>query len=482
MRQNRIIMFLIISLLFIVQTVFLIPVSGFLPTTTITVTTTSHSAVSKTWTIPLSVQRIAPFNDERTKVACRLSSATATTDYDMQQRIPNDAITQQADIIICGGGPAGLLSAIMLGQKYGLSSKGEGNSNLSRPPIKIVVIDRLAVPPSSNDDSVWNTDIGKYYLLGLGGRGQDALQKYGVWENVKDKCVPVIGRKDWTPQDPNPTERIVQKRIVTQVLPRDKLVSVLYEYIQQHLQAYVTFYHGYEVTPIDFHHNDRTECLVQIVSCPPTSEEQYKTSKVGSTRTDERQQQCDVDSAFYMSTKLLIGADGTIRSLANSIEANDKEHYYKLNTIQKLLFRPFYVKRYIDDNQRLYKSIPFKVPISASSSSSSSKKEDDNWRNDLNYSARTKKGLTFEALPANKQGDYCGILLIKHDDAIIVDNTIHDPIKLRSLFDTQFPQFSPLITDTAIQNVALKSMSALPSFRYVAPRLHHGNNCVLFGM
>lgn len=124
------------------------------------------------------------------------------------------------DAVVCGGGPAGLLSAIMLAQTF--------NYNVR-------VYERLPPPPSPTDESVWE-DIAKFYLIGLGERGQAALKEFGVWEDVKACCTAVPGRMDWAP-DAGPeagVERLfVDRPVNTQVLPRDKLVGVLHHHILQ---------------------------------------------------------------------------------------------------------------------------------------------------------------------------------------------------------------------------------------------------------
>ena len=89
----------------------------------------------------------------------------------------------------------------------------------------IHVYERLPAPPLSASNSedtnttVWDDGaeaIAKYYLLGLGGRGQQALQKLDqharatntttstttartVWETVDHNTVTVRGRNDWAP-------------------------------------------------------------------------------------------------------------------------------------------------------------------------------------------------------------------------------------------------------------------------------------------
>ena len=62
----------------------------------------------------------------------------------------------------------------------------------------IHVYERLSAPAGSDDTSVWS-DTAKFYLVGLGGRGQKALQELGAWERVERCCTYVLGRKDWAP-------------------------------------------------------------------------------------------------------------------------------------------------------------------------------------------------------------------------------------------------------------------------------------------
>ena len=62
----------------------------------------------------------------------------------------------------------------------------------------IHVYERLPAPAASDDSSVWG-DTARFYLIGLGGRGQKALQELGAWEPVKRRSVVVLGRKDWAP-------------------------------------------------------------------------------------------------------------------------------------------------------------------------------------------------------------------------------------------------------------------------------------------
>lgn len=176
---------------------------------------------------------------------------------------------------------------------------------------------------------------------------------------------------------------------------------------------------------------------------------------------------CDTDESLLVTTGLLVGADGTARTIANQMEEQDKAERKAMNPVKRMLSgRPFRVRRYEDDNQRIYKTIPLQFP--------------DDWRFDLNYSARSKGGrVTFDALPANRKGSYCGALLLKKDDPYAQPDC--DPEGFRQLMDEFLPQFSAILDDETIATTAKKPVSFLPSFRFVGPRLNQGQRTVLLG-
>lgn len=378
-----------------------------------------------------------------------LFSAAAVTAAD-PRTAPFPEVMETTDAIVCGAGPAGLLSAIMLAQKY--------------PDRKVSVFDRLSAPPSPTDDAVWS-DVDKFYLIGLGARGQRALADFGVWDSVEAVCTAVVGRRDWSPDSDEGVERIFTDRpVTTQVLPRDKLVGVLYEHILANYADRITLNHGYEISPIDFEAGDGTAVVVRASKCQD-SERINPASTI--QPSDKSNVVCDIDDSIVLSTNLLIAADGTSRTVANCMEAEDKKRFAGINPVSRLFAgKPFTVTRYGDDNQRIYKTVPFKLPAG--------------WRPDLNYSARGKGSrVVFDALPANRNGEYCGVLLLKADDPMAQRET--DPKELRALMDEHLPQFSALVNDPTIEVIAKKGPSFLPSFRYVGPRLHQGERTVILG-
>lgn len=344
----------------------------------------------------------------------------------------------------------------MLARKYG-------------PEHRIALCEsRPAIPPSPADDAVW-CDVARFYLLGIGHRGQMALRAFGVYDDFEKYSVAVNGRRDWQPGKYKVEEgRITpaKKDVTSRILPRDKLVGLLHHHlVDNYADHNIDLLYGYKVEPLSFGSNEKESVTVRISQCNEMMQDDSGTG--GYVASQDSEQTCDVETSRISTTKLLIGADGSARTVANAMEQADSERLAKVNPVLRP-FAPkaFKVTRYTDDNPRIYKSVPICIPP--------------DWPRDLNYSARSRESrITLEALPSDDQGNLCALLLMKPGDELAEANV--EPAVLRAFFDDEFPQFSALIHDDVIEQVAAKSSSALPAFRYAGPRLNMGKRTLVLG-
>jgi 2-polyprenyl-6-methoxyphenol hydroxylase-like FAD-dependent oxidoreductase len=350
----------------------------------------------------------------------------------------------------------------MLSQKYG-------------PSYKIAVCERRAtIPPSPSDQAVWN-DVARFYLLGIGHRGQAALKQFGVFDDFLKASVEVQGRRDWQPgmtkvEDGRITP--ANKDPPSRVLARDKLVGVLHEHLVENYilqrNATIDLLYGYEVSPLSFGSTPEDMVKVRITKCEdmPVAEASSSSSSLYPA-SQESEQLCNVNDYVEATTGFLVGADGASRTVARAMEETDAERYRRLTPIQKLFSqKPFRITRFDDDNPRVYKSVPIRLP--------------GDWPRGLNYSARSRSSrITLEALPSDNEGNMCALLLMKPDDELAHPNV--DPKKLRQFFDDEFPQFGALVDDEEIARIAQKPASRLPVFRYAGPRLNLGHRTLVLG-
>jgi 2-polyprenyl-6-methoxyphenol hydroxylase-like FAD-dependent oxidoreductase len=386
------------------------------------------------------------------------------------QFMPPSKPASYYDAIISGGGPAGLLTAIMLSQKYG-------------PSYRIAVCERrAAVPPSPSDATVWN-DVARFYLLGIGHRGQSAMQKFGVLEDFIKVSVEVQGRRDWQPgmtkvEDGRIT--VANKDPPSRVLARDKLVGLFHEHLVENYilknDAKIDLLYGYEAEPISFGTGQKDDpVIVRISKCDDVTKSTTTdsvTSSISSVSSSyaasqDSEQICSVDDYVEATTNFLVGADGASRTVARAMEAMDAQRHENLNLFQKVLARkPFRITRFKDDNPRVFKSVPIFLPP--------------DWPRGLNYSARSRNSrITLEALPSDNHGSLCALLLMRPDDELAQPDV--DPSKLRHFFDQEFPQFGALVDDEEMARVAKKPSSMLPVFRFAGPRLSMGFRTLVLG-
>ncbi|KAJ1629213.1 hypothetical protein T492DRAFT_873845 [Pavlovales sp. CCMP2436] len=157
--------------------------------------------------------------------------------------------------VIVGGGPAGLATAIMLA-KHGWTD--------------IHLIDRLAPPPAPDDTAIWS-ETARFYLLGLGGRGQLSLRSLGVWDDV------------------------------AQVIARDRLVGALHRVVSTRYAHAVTLHYGCACADVEWD--------ASAAGGPVGGAEAHEGKPV---RTSVR-------------TGLVIGADGTATQVAMAIAADSSD-------------------------------------------------------------------------------------------------------------------------------------------------------------
>ncbi|CAK9043001.1 unnamed protein product [Durusdinium trenchii] len=125
---------------------------------------------------------------------------------------PTVTVRRSTDVSVAvvGAGPVGLLTALALAR---------------RGFRKVRVLDRLP-EPERPDAPCWG-DPDRSYNLGLGGRGQRALMRFGAFDTVDHYSRTVVGRKDWSNGEAKVT--LNKRRFMTKVIARDRLSSCLYQ-------------------------------------------------------------------------------------------------------------------------------------------------------------------------------------------------------------------------------------------------------------
>lgn len=289
----------------------------------------------------------------------------------------------------------------------------------------IKVFEKLPQTPES-DSKIWSdftTTSDRLYLIGINGRGQKSLNDYNVLDRIQKYTSSVLGRCDWNPDSPvnSPRKTIfTEKSYTTKCIQRDRITSIMYEEILEKYNDKIKIEN--EIAFKDVIFKDNSECDV-ILS------------------------KNNID--IVETCNFLIGADG--------INSKVREKLIKSSNNVKLF-------QYKDTNKRIYRTIPMYFPNNT------------DWRNDVNYSARTKDDINIDALPS-LEGVYIGVLLYRLNDNRIKSIKTKDDAK--DFFSKYLPQFVSFLKDDDLERFAGKNDSNLPIFSYCGPTIHHKNALLL---
>ncbi|CAE8632368.1 unnamed protein product [Polarella glacialis] len=329
-------------------------------------------------------------------------------------------------VAVVGAGPVGLLAAIALAR---------------RGYKRIRVFDRLAKPPAPDNTAAWG-DPDRSYNLGIGGRGQRALTRFGAMERVDQWSKTVVGRKDWSGKEGPPKVTINTRRYLTKVIARDRLSSVLYQELREkYPQVSVDF----SVEFLDFVQGDHA---AKVGGTRKTLKLQRCVSPSLATETAE--EGCEMTtSPFEVEAEFIIGADGIasgVRAALAQMGANI-EH-----------------QRFEDRKPIVYRVLSIPVP--------------EGERTDLNCSARNGDVIV-ESLP-NVEGTLLGVVLFRPEDERV--ENLKSGQEAKELFQELFPDWpTPLISDGEWDAFARRRTKKLPQFAFAGPELHLGGDVCLIG-
>jgi len=321
---------------------------------------------------------------------------------------------------IIGGGPAGLLTAIMLSQR--------GWRNIG-------IFDARAAPPTPNDAS-WGVGD-RSYQLGLNGRGQQALREFGAFDRVSAYSASVNGRLSFDEQGQPTESRLTppgepgaEKTYVTRVLQRDRLQACLLEELQvNHPHVKIEF--GVACEGVDV---SDAKPSVRICAAATAAPE------------DGEIESCVVPSE-QRAFDLVVGADGVRSSVRESLAALETA---STRTV-----------RFDDNNERRYKTLPLHpsaVPGTAA---------------DLNWGARNRTlDLGMDALPT-VEGEMVAVLLVKPSSPVYDRlERLTSAAEARTFFCEALPAIVPYLRDDDLERFVARPISRLPSFQLVEGDVH----------
>ncbi|CAK9043413.1 unnamed protein product [Durusdinium trenchii] len=337
-------------------------------------------------------------------------------------RADGDGETQHSNfdvsVAVVGAGPVGLLTALALAR---------------RGFRKVRVLDRLP-EPERPDAPCWG-DPDRSYNLGLGGRGQRALMRFGAFDTVDHYSRTVVGRKDWSNGEAKVT--LNKRRFMTKVIARDRLSSCLYQELQEkHPEVEVQF--STECTSVDF---SQARARLELQRCGVPKDVQGLA----------QEESCDIlnEAPSEMEVDLVLGCDGIRSAVRGALQAAGAR-------VEQTRFQ--------DRRPIVYRVLA--IPTG---------KEDST---ELNYSVR-KDNVIVEALP-NVEGDLLGVVLFRPTDERI--EGLKSGAEAKKVFEELFPEWpTPMITDEEWDNFAARKTRQLPRFAYAGPELNLGGKCCLLG-
>lgn len=332
-------------------------------------------------------------------------------------------IYDEAPVII-GGGPVGLTSAILLAR---LGAKS------------VYVYEQLPRPPKPSESYWEKFRSERSYNIGITGRGQIVLNKFGCLGRVEKYCAEIFGSASWNPDTPTDSPILMkqEKRYTSKIIERDRLTGGLLEEIDENYSNVIHVMHDARCKDITWRKIGKSDeyCTLKM--------------EISSQETDSTK-----PNIYNVNTTFLIGADGSNSVVRNAIMAYDPN---------------FKSVQYQEINEYVYRTVPINFP-----------RIDDFCPKgkELTYSVRIKEGINLESLPT-KEGIHLGVILFKPGNEIMKNITSIETA--RYFLFKYFPMVAPHVTEEGLLKLATSKISRFQRFQYVYPKLHFSQSACLLG-
>mmetsp|Transcript_37247 Transcript_37247/g.105094 ORF Transcript_37247/g.105094 Transcript_37247/m.105094 type:complete len:458 (+) Transcript_37247:47-1420(+) len=300
----------------------------------------------------------------------------------------------------------------------------------------IQVLERLPAPPTPDSSEWGNPD--RSYGLGINGRGQKTLKELGCWERIEARTADVNGSLEVKPNGECSIRLSSQKKYVTKIIQRDRLVACLLEDIHEKYSGQVTVLHNTECTAAQWDAEGRSSSGIAPLA--------RLTCVTQSSEGGE-------EEVYEVETEFLVGADGFRSTIPTAMESAPGSSF------KRVVFE--------DTNPRVYKTLKFFAAPE--------------WRFDMNLSSSSadkEVGVNLQGLPI-KEGYMAGLLLFKPGNQAVEGLSAAEDA--REFLAAQFPAILPYVPEEEFEKLAQRPVNRLPVFQYCTPSLHHGSNTVLLG-